>query len=157
MNTRSLFFCLVVASLLVLAVPCEADYLVKGGYSGPERFFAGLSFLDDRWRFQVDVSAGQGGGKIGIGPVLFQEDGSTSTNSGIPIGSFFTVIPRAVFVRTWGSPLHITPNQNLVGGEVEIAWTVFIGFHVGVLQQISGDSPKETVASWGVRFAWPFE
>ena len=157
MNDWRPVFSLVLASFFFLSVPCDADYLLKGGYSGPERLFVGVAFLDDQSRFQIDVSAGTGGGKIGIGPVLFLDDGSTGSNSGIPIGSFFTVVPRAVFVRSWGSPLHVAPDQNMVGGELEVAWTVFIGFHIGVLRPIGGDGPKNIVASWGVRFAWPFD
>jgi hypothetical protein len=116
----------------------------------------GFAFAPDAAPLLVEVEAGSGGGKIGVGVIGLFTSGSSGGNEPW-LGLFHTLTLRAVAVRTWGSPIGVEAGRTLVGGEVEYALLYFLTLHGGVLYPVDGTSERQPVATFGVGVhLWPF-
>ena len=90
--------------------------------------------------FFLQVQPGLGGGAINVGwtPVALPAWGTQAVG----------VVFKARFLRSWGDPWSIEPDQNFAGVEIGAAWIVKVS--VGVLQRLESGSGKATVVTWSV-------
>ncbi len=143
-----------IGAVLAALGPCESAFgqeLAHLGahFGGPIGLSGRAGFVPfPKVPFVLEVDAGSGGGKIGLGAVLLIP-GSGGGSHTLP-GLFHTLTLRGVAVRTWGKPIGVSADRTLAGGEVEYSLLYLLTLHGGVLYPVDGRQERDYVATWGV-------
>lgn len=93
--------------------------------------------------FVLDLEAGSGGGKLGLGigaNARVQEEDFR--------GAFGAALKLAV-ARTWGSPIGTEPGLTYLGPELDLS-VQRLGVTLGVLFRVGGSEGDGVLFSWGV-------
>jgi hypothetical protein len=147
---------LLLAALLLPPLPAPQPqpdlslmFLPSVQYGAPMRISAGVSvFIPTaasggfrRDGYIVEAAAGQSGARLSLGRVGYLE--------------YFGLDARAVFSRTWGSPLRASTDSTYAG--VEGGMTIaYVRVSIGVAQRLSGASGQHgTTVTWSAGVHYP--
>ena len=120
--------------------------------------FAGLSYRpsleSDRTSFWAVAAGGElgiAGGQLNVGVARHLRPAIADVGG---LGADISVKAQLGYLRTWGDPAHVGPQQSFLGPEVQLMWSL-VGVRIGYFGRVSGDGlGDESFLTLGLILGW---